>query len=82
VSTRPDSERIFYAKKAGTIERLVGFGIPRDWVMRWIADYERQEDPLEGRYAATYWPTAYEHVLALYVAGQRPPPDTSSDPTP
>jgi hypothetical protein len=68
-----DPQRVFAAGKAATIERLVDYGIQRDWVERWVAEYEIREDILEVRWAATYWDDAYEHVIKQYVTGHQPP---------
>jgi len=70
----PAPERIFTARRAAAVERLIGFGIPRGWVKRWVEEYEERSDPLEGRFAATYWDTVYERVVARYVGGEKPPP--------
>ena len=64
----------FGARRAATIERLVGFGIPRDQTIRWIELYEVEHNAFEKRYAPTFWDDAYEKILAAYVAGERPPP--------
>jgi hypothetical protein len=73
VSRAPNPQRIFAARRAATIERLVSFGILRDYVIPWIGAYEAENDPLEGRYAGDCWDKAYETVHAAYVAGEKPP---------
>jgi hypothetical protein len=40
MSRPPDTERIFAAKKAATIERLVGDGIARSDAVAWVESWE------------------------------------------
>jgi hypothetical protein len=68
-------EAIHEARRAATIERLVGFGMLRRHVERWLALYEADHDAREGRWPSTYWDDAYRHVMERYEAGDRPPLD-------
>lgn len=46
--------RIDDAKRAGAIERLVGDGIPPEWVDRWLVAWDTAADG-EARHAGDSW---------------------------
>jgi hypothetical protein len=82
VSRRADPERIFAAKKAATIERLVGDGIPRTTVEAWVESWEGgAADIHDLRRDLDFWENGYQYVRREYDAGHKPPPppDISSD---
>ena len=85
MARRADPERIFQARKAATIERLIGDGIPRAMVDAWIESYEGGDaDMHRSRADPNFWDNAYNYARGEYDRGHQPPgpPDTSSDPTP
>ncbi|MBA2382061.1 MAG: hypothetical protein H0V73_08120 [Chloroflexi bacterium] len=78
---RPDSERIFAARKAATIERLDGVGIPRA-DLRWVESYDGGAAGLHDlRRDPAFCDNAYQYATREHAAGHRPPPppDTSSE---
>jgi hypothetical protein len=79
---RADPERIFQAKNAATIERLVGEGIPRSMVDAWIESYEGGDaDMHRARGDPNFWQNAHHYARGEYDPRHKPPPppDTSSD---
>lgn len=82
MSRHSTPERIFAARRAATIERLVGDGIPRTDVLAWIESYEGGAADLHDlRRDPAFWENAQAYVTRESSAGHRPPPppDTSSD---
>lgn len=78
----PRHERIFAARRAATVERLVGDGIPRDWVEAWVTSWEGAATDLHTlRRDPEFWDRGYAYVTREWAVGHRPPPppDTSSD---
>lgn len=78
----PKSERIFAARRKGTLSRLVGDGVPREWAEAWVASWEGgATDNHDLRRDDDFWPRGYAYAKREYDAGHRPPPppDTSSD---
>jgi hypothetical protein len=82
MSRPPDHERIYAARRAGTLERLVGEGIPRPWAEAWLASWEGGAADIHGlRRDPDFWEQGYQYAHGAYERGERPPaaPDTSSD---
>jgi hypothetical protein len=83
MSRSPDPERIFAAKRAATLQRLVNdHGIPRDWANAWLDSWEGgAADIHDLRRDGSFWQHAYGYVRREYDAGHRPPPppDITSD---
>lgn len=79
----PDHERIYAARRAATLERLVGEGIPREWAEAWLTSWEGGAADIHGlrREPATFWEQGYQYARAASGRGERPPPppDASSD---
>jgi hypothetical protein len=84
MSRAPDSERIFAARKAAALERLVrDHGILRADAIAWLESYEGGAADLHDlRRDPDFWENGYRFALHEYKAGNRPPPppDISSDP--
>jgi hypothetical protein len=81
MSRSPNSERIFAAQKAGTIERLVGGGVPRDRAIAWVESWEGGAADIHRlRRDPFFWDNRYRYARAEFDAGHKPPkPDVSSD---
>jgi hypothetical protein len=83
MSRSPDPERIFAAKRAATLQRLVNdHGIPREWATAWLDSYEGGAADLHDlRRDRDFWANAFNYTLNEYQAGHRPPspPDVASD---
>jgi hypothetical protein len=81
VARRADPQRIYEAKRAAYLERLVSnFGIPRPDAEPWIAAWEREAEarglsPTER----DYWEAGLSWV-AMTRAKDRRPPDTGTSP--
>ena len=73
---RADPVRTYQASKAATIERLVGEGIPRVMVERWIESYEGGDADLHRAWAdpAAFFENAYHYARDAYDRGEKPPP--------
>ena len=83
MSRSPDPERIFTAKRAATLERLINdHGVPRTWAEAWLESYEGGAADLHDlRRDPMFWENAYNYARREYEAGNRPPPepDVTSD---
>jgi hypothetical protein len=82
VARGSNPERIFAAQKAGTIERLVGGGVPREWAESWVESWEGGAADLHDlRRDPFFWDNGYRYARAEFDAGHKPPPapDVRSD---
>jgi hypothetical protein len=82
MSRRADPERIFAARKAATIERLVADGVPRSKAEAWIASWESGiADVDDVRQDPRFWESGYIFAHRQWELGDKPPSprDPSSD---
>jgi hypothetical protein len=82
MSRRADPERIFAARKAATIERLVADGVPRSMAEAWIASWESGiADVDDVRQDPRFWESGYIFAHRQWELGDKPslPRDPSSD---
>lgn len=83
MSQAPDPERIFAARKAAGLERLVrDHGILRGHAIAWLESYEGGAADLHDlRRDPAFRENGHQFARQEHNAGHRPPPDVSSQAT-
>ena len=76
MSRSTDPERLFAARKAATLERLISdHGIPREWAVAWVESWEGGAADLHDfRRDPKFWDNGYAYVMREFNAGNGPPP--------